>query len=443
MPIRRATVIEQELVALAKAIREAVTKYKAENRVPMQRQVRIRRRDFTLKYHEDFAFANFGSDRIEEDIWDLEDQILFGNSIIEHFPEYKSLVSALGGDAGHPFPAGFVRSLVGESFQGLSDKQITERANTFARQVACLPIKVDITAFIDGLSIVESPIVISDFLTLRRPVPEDFAEYVRLDEYGGFSFPQNQTWFRSIGQFVFNAASTGIAQTELHRTIGALRLFRVGGVAANRYGITAQDSFLQGAIGVMSSPGRPSQHFYTLSASDAASLNTFLRDIAPLTPDPFQPAADTAAEREIAYMRYNDALFQDGPPERTITSAVTALEALFLTHEPELRHRLAQRVSVFLRALGSQTDALSTYEKVSKGYRIRSAFIHGGSLKAKDRPHADQLAPVLLEYARASVLAFFQMATPKAELLKHLDRAMIDPAGVRELQDSLTAVVHK
>ena len=142
-------------------------------------------------------------------------------------------------------------------------------------------------------------------------------------------------------------------------------------------------------------------------------------------------------------MRYNEALSQNGPPDQTITSAITALEALFLQGTTELTHRLAQRVSLFLRVLGSQTDAQITYKNVSKGYAIRSTFIHGGSLNPKDRPQAEELASVLLEYARASVLAFLQIVTPKAELLKQLDRAMIDPEGVRELQDSLTPVAHK
>ena len=106
-------------------------------------------------------------------------------------------------------------------------------------------------------------------------------------------------------------------------------------------------------------------------------------------------------------------------------------------------HRLAQRVSVFLRVLGTQVNALSTYGDVNKGYKIRSTFIHGGSLTPKHQPRADSLAPVLLEYARVCVLAFFQIPTRKDELLKQLDRAMIDPAGVNELEASLASVVHR
>ena len=129
-----------------------------------------------------------------------------------------------------------------------------------------------------------------------------------------------------------------------------------------------------------------------------------------------------------------------GPSERAITSAITALEALFLVGESELSHRLAQRVALFLRVLGTQPDANGTFSKVKTGYGIRSTFIHGGSLKVKDRPEAESLAPVLLEYTRECVLAFFQTATPKGELIRQLDRAMIDPAAEGELATSLNGV---
>lgn len=171
-------------------------------------------------------------------------------------------------------------------------------------------------------------------------------------------------------------------------------------------------------------------------------MNRFLQDIAPLLPDPFQTKTVSSAS-EIAYTRYRDALFQAGPVENPITSAITALEALFLQSEPELRHRLAQRASVFLRVLGTQVDAPTTYQNVSRCYGIRSTFVQGSSLKAKDRPQADSLAPLLLEYVRQCVLGFFQIVNTKEEILRQIDQAMIDPASVGDLAASLASVVHR
>jgi hypothetical protein len=114
-----------------------------------------------------------------------------------------------------------------------------------------------------------------------------------------------------------------------------------------------------------------------------------------------------------------------------------------LNSEPELKHRLAERVSIFLRLLGSQPDGYATYDTVSRGYSIRSKFIHGDSLKPKDQPEANKIAPMILEYARASVLAFFQLKMPKKELLKQLDRAIVDPSSVAAFQGQLAIVKHK
>jgi hypothetical protein len=50
---------------------------------------------------------------------------------------------------------------------------------------------------------------------------------------------------------------------------------------------------------------------------------------------------------------------------------------------------------------------------------------------------------MILDYARASVLAFFQLKTSKKELLKQLDRAMVDPSSAAALESQLANVKHK
>jgi len=431
--------LEQETAQLATSIRQEVTKYRGTTSVPLRRLVRVRRRDFSLHYHEDFGFGQFAPERIEEDIWEWDDQSRFLDSVVKGL-EYKSLLSALGSKASSL--ESFARALCVASFKGLTDKELKERASSFARELRGESVQVIVTAFIDGLSISDSPLVISDGFILRQPTPEDLAEYVVLDEYGGFSFPSVATWFHVTGEFVFQAVNPGLAQREFLRTIEALCMFRVGGIAANRYAMRSMHSFLGGGAMISSTPGQSSRFTYKLSKSDAPGLGRFLDDIVPLLPDPFDLDRGTT-QREIAHTRYRDALFQGGPSERTITSAITGLEALFLKAEPELTHRLGQRVSVFLRALRLKDTPLAIYNAVTKGYGIRSKFIHGGSLKPKDRPQADALAPVLLEYARICTVAFFQMTTSKDDLLAQLDRAMIDPSSVSELEVSLASVVHK
>jgi hypothetical protein len=429
--------LEPEIARLAIAIRDAVGKHRETNSIVTRRSVRVRRRDFNLKYHDDFGFANFAPERTESDTWDFRDCETFQNSVVRALGESTSLAATLGSKAS--LLETFAQNLSFASLEGLDDQELQERATAFACQLEGRPLPVKVTTFIDGLSIADSPLNVSDHVTLRRPTSEDVAEYVYLDEYGGFAFPLSETWFRVVGEFVFNAVNTGPAQLEFLRTIEALRLFRAGGVATNRYHMRSRHLL---AGGTLSGSGRQSRFSYTLSQSDAAILAQFLNDIVSLVPDPLH-LGESTTESGIAHARYTEALFQSGPPERCITSAMTSLEALFLKNEPELTHRRAQRVSVFLRVLGTQLDPGSTYVNVSKGYKIRSKFIHGGSLKAKERPPAESLATVLVDYARQCVLAFLQLRLAKDDLLEKLDRVMIDPSSVTDLQEAMKSVVHR
>jgi hypothetical protein len=431
--------LEDELTKLAASIHGALMKYRVEKPPVTVHQIRVRRPDFSLKYRADGAFVNFEPSRIEEDIWDWRDQERFHDIVVNALPDYQSLVSALGPQA-HMIQD-FARFVSFASFRGNDKSELSERVIALGRELEDRPLPVKVTAFIDGLTINEFPLRISDAFVLRKPTTEDVAQYIRLDEYGGFSHPLADTWFSVVGELVFDAISTGIAQGEFLRTIETLRLFRVGGVAANRYEMRSRHSFLHGGVMTSSAPSRFSQFSYELLGADAFRLSRFLQDIAPLIPDPFH-ASTVVTERNIAYMRYNEALFQERPSERPITSAITALEALFLEGETELTHRLAQRVSLFLRALGTHSNAQETYDNVKKGYKIRSTFIHGASLKIKDRPEADSLAPILLEYSRECVLAFLQISTPKADILRILDRAMLDITSLNDLESYLKQVKH-
>lgn len=430
----------REIVQLAAAVRREVTKYKAENCVPTQGYARIRRRDLTLKYRENFGFAYFTPERIEGEAWEPNDRQQFETSLIKRLEEYKSVVSILGPKAG--LVEAFLSSLCIASFHGMSDEVMEERAAAFDREVQGLPLPAVITAFIDGLSIFESPLVISNNVILRHPTPEDVSEYKILDQEGEFSFPLGETWFRVVGEFCFEAPNGGIAQEQFLRTIEALRLFRVAGVASSRYSIRLTNALLNQG-GVISGGGlKISRFICKLSKADAVTLNKFLSDIMPQLPDPCH-LHEALSEREIAYTRYRDALFQDGPSERAITFAINALEALFLENEGELKRRLAQRVSVFLRILGHQVNADITHENITRGYRIRSTFVHGSSSKLEDREADDILAPVLLEYARVCTLAFFQIKIKKRALVTELDKTMIDPGNEAVVKDALAAVLHK
>lgn len=431
--------IETRLKKLAAAIRDAVVTRKDAGLLQTHRRIWVRRRAFGVKYLEDPGFANFPPERSEHEVWNSDDFRGFQDTVITAMDEYKSVLSHLVTRT-HMLNA-FVGKVALAAFSGLGDSELAEQAKNFAIEIDGLPLQVRIKGLINGLSLIDSPIQVSDHLTLRRPIVDDVAEHILLDEYGGFSFPLPDAWFNAVGEFTIKAINAGDAQTRFLLIFDAMTLFRVGGVASPRYQMHWPHSVLQGGGIIGSSPQQLSRFKYQLSLDDAGSLATFLRDIAPLLPDPFS-SHDSARPAHIAYTRYKDALFQNGPAERAITSAMTCLEALFLTGEPELTHRLAQRVAVFLGGLGA-AEAPQIYDHVSRGYKIRSKFIHGGSLDVDTRPAADQLLPVLVEYARGCTLGFLQLTIPKERFLKQLDRALLDPNSISDLGETLATLRYR
>ena len=149
--------------------------------------------------------------------------------------EFKSLQASLIDKL--DWVKGFARAVSFASFHGLDDKGLKERVSAIGRELEGRPLPVTVTAFIDGLSISESPLVITEGFILRHPTAEDVAQDVMVDEYGGFSFPPlAHTWFSVVGELVFEATNRVPAQIEFLRMVDALRLFRVGGIASYRYG---------------------------------------------------------------------------------------------------------------------------------------------------------------------------------------------------------------
>jgi hypothetical protein len=65
--------LEDKIAPLARAVRDAVEKYKSENRIKLSKRIFIRRCDMELRYVNDVGLGRFPHHRIEEDVWDLAD----------------------------------------------------------------------------------------------------------------------------------------------------------------------------------------------------------------------------------------------------------------------------------------------------------------------------------------------------------------------------------
>lgn len=141
----------------------------------------------------------------------------------------------------------------------------------------------------------------------------------------------------------------------------------------------------------------------------------------------------------IALERYETALFAEDPAER-LAYAVMGLEALYMKggETQELKRRLSQRVAKAMSLLG--LNPTKTYEDIDDAYDVRSKFVHGSR---PDKLEED-LVKRVLEYLRLSLLLYLDLSREKVNLnrvkesfINILDKALIDPKYVNEMQVSL------
>ena len=195
---------------------------KSENRIKISKQIYIRRSDMELRYVDDVGLpGRFPHQRIENDVWDSVDLHVFFSNVLMALDGYKSLSAALAETKSDCVPSidNFVRSTALASYKGLSDEKLAALVKKYEGQLNGV---VHLTAYIDGICISESPLVISDWMVLRRPVPEDMAEYVKQGYgVGGIYGPKGWAFFRVVGEFNFGP-SFEMGQDHLLRILAAL-----------------------------------------------------------------------------------------------------------------------------------------------------------------------------------------------------------------------------
>ena len=141
-------------------------------------------------------------------------------------------------------------------------------------------------------------------------------------------------------------------------------------------------------------------------------LRSYTKDIAPdYSIDQertIYQGSETLAHKDIdlvgRFLAFVHLARQTIDPALRIAFACSALEVLFSTGTSELTHRVSERVAFLLGSNGP--ERLSIYNKVKRLYGIRSAFLHGDSIKKADQPSLRQRtreADVLLRDVAAKI----------------------------------------
>jgi len=290
------------------------------------------------------------------------------------------------------------------------------------------------TVKLDGLVLRPDFIELDKDVTLRKPTREDFGKEVPLTPPP----PPHESpleKYTAILHAKVCAEEVIALHKEIDRELVVLRLFRSGAVRIVKYTIDTASIFrragVEGTI-IGTELLRPEDKLL-ITQENIKPLKKFWSSMKGVMLPGFgyldlQKKPD---EVSIAYERYVD-YFKEGVPEKRIASAVMGLEALYLSpsEQQEMSYRLRMRVGKLLGLVGYNSDEVRN--SINDAYGIRSTYVHGGTLKPKERQrlerkHGDinKFPERIMDYLRASIAALLKKPS-KTALIQEIDNSFLD-----------------
>jgi len=389
---------------------------------------------------------------VEKQEWEWKHELGLYDAIErvkEEVPDYSLCVSEIG--RGYQVTDGqadfwltqFLQSVAGAAVDAeAGDEFLVDHVATLIRDLDQATLDWNVELWLLGVWLEGDSYVIEDDFLLRRPRPSDFEGEVPFDQLmrqPPSPFPPRTP--TAILEFGCRSSAQLDVQLETETVLRVLRLFRLGSVASPRQRLWAKSILTPPTqIYCTSTPATPYQ--YTLTAVDLDSFRAFLRKMRPLLRHypAYGPSAHITDAVSIALQRYEDALLlSPATPEARITSAVACLEALYLRGKErgELSHRLSQRASAMLGLFAVRP--LKAYTELSRGYEVRSTFVHGSRLEEDLRGLVPKLSQAIPEYSRVSLVTFMQLLRDpvdeeKERLLNRLDNSLLDEKALRKVK---------
>lgn len=377
--------------------------------------------------------------------WDQRAQLELIDKVIKGMPEFQ-LCAHLIRDRGRPSEDGaeeilfaFVDVVISQALADADDGMFADDISTFLGDVDGAAVDWSVKVPIDGVWLQEDNYDLGDGCLLRRPRNDDF------ESEQPYETPPVQPGlnpYSAVIEFRLVTKENLEIYEKVELILDVFRLFRVGAVVARSIEVHPK-SFTRHSASLGYPVVQPVAHTYELTRQDEAGLRAFAAAMRPILAkySTRMLGTEAADPQSIAFQRYKDALLSSRTVEAKITAAITCLEALFLKADErsELSHRLSQRVAALLGSLG--LTPLEVYNKVSRAYEIRSTFIHGSPISADQQGSAPSLSETILDYARTSLVAFFQLRArlpadaSKDALLNRLDNSLLDLKANQKLKE--------
>ncbi len=370
------------------------------------------------------------SEKFTKQSWHQATKEVLGS--IEDSPVYLATLELLDGCLHQKAKAcdylhKFSRKLISECLllSDISDSRVADLVGRFLKDIKDEPQKMGAKVELDGVVVLTDKVALAvgdTNIRLRRPTIEDLEKEFHPYELAmssGFSRPS------AILTIEFFGRHCGEIQLNVRRAVAILRLFKVGSVIDISYQMNSESiTDIMATARITNSGMRHALEKSVIKDEDVEKLIAFWQTIDGILPGNFCSFEMTPLDHKvIAYIRYCDALLQNGAIERRFANAVMALEALFLDREPgELSYRLRMNVAKTVSLLGYDGD--KARNAVKDAYGIRSTFVHGGHLSESSKQklikeHGDiqQFLLLILDYVRISILAMMFLDGTKKSFL--------------------------
>lgn len=323
--------------------------------------------------------------------------------------------------------------------KGLSDHDILEYITIFTHELEHNPILFKPIVWIDGIYLGSNSILISDSIKIKKPEPDDLEYEIALDIFPPLAFKLSPFQEKPSAILLLEYRVDGQPKMLdiIQRVINTLRLYRVGSVSTIKTEWISS-SILQIGGTTYRNVQIPAHFKYELNEKDEDCLKDFFNVIEPKIPaEIIQKGTGETNFITIAFDRYNDSILKQDIPESRLSSAIMALEALYLKDDEmgELAERLAQRTSLLLSLFGY--DSLETFNIIKRSYNIRSRFVHGSKIEKEDMKDIAKLIDKVVDYARKSIVIFLQLQEliEKNQLLNRLTNSLLDNKAKDKLRD--------
>jgi len=286
-----------------------------------------------------------------------------------------------------------------------------------------------IDSHLKGLTIQPSSILLDECTTLRKPTSKDLEIVEPKRRWGTPPKPRPKIDPTAILRTIIHAKPGTDFWFKLDKRIQILRLFGVGSVQSVR-DVISKDPIYDTKPTEYVEERLLGQDNYLISKGDVERLKAFWAHMQsidlPIPAEKGVPKEPTSLA--ISYERYSNAL-DETIFENRIFSAVMGLEALYLTEKQEMSYRLRMRVAKLLSLLGYNQDEVR--EKIKDAYDVRSTYVHGETLKQKDKQTLERrhgnlqnFSKTIIDYLRASIVALLKKPS-KNRLIEKIDDSFL------------------